>query len=59
MSTYEQLEALAPYILPKEILDDFDIVGIEPKLLISQFKGKVKFRTTVPHSGKTRLAFLF
>ncbi|HOF99444.1 MAG: hypothetical protein KBG33_03785 [Paludibacteraceae bacterium] len=48
MSTYEQLEALAPYILPKEILDDFDIVGIEPKLLISQFKGKVKLRRAVP-----------
>jgi hypothetical protein len=48
MSTYEQFEALARYILPKEILDDFDIVGIEPKLLISQFKGKVKLTRAVP-----------
>jgi hypothetical protein len=29
MSTYEQLDALARYILPKYILDDFDIVVIE------------------------------
>jgi hypothetical protein len=31
MSTYEQLETLARYILPEEILNDFDIVGIEEK----------------------------
>ena len=31
MSTYEQLDALARYILPKEILEDSDIVGIEEK----------------------------
>ncbi len=31
MSTYEQLEAIARYILPKEILEDSDIVGIEEK----------------------------
>ena len=31
MSSYEQLHALARVILPKEIIDNFDIVGIEEK----------------------------
>ncbi|HUH51547.1 MAG TPA: hypothetical protein VLZ11_05580 [Flavobacterium sp.] len=29
MSTYDQLQALARFILPEDILDNFDIVGIE------------------------------
>ena len=29
MSTYDQLQALACFILPEDILDNFDIVGIE------------------------------
>lgn len=31
MSSYEQLHALARVILPEEIIDNFDIVGIEEK----------------------------
>lgn len=31
MSSYEHLEALARFILPEEIIDNFDIVGIEEK----------------------------
>ncbi|HON02072.1 MAG TPA: transposase [Paludibacteraceae bacterium] len=55
MSTYEQLEALARYILPKEILDDFDIVGIEEKsgVLNSIFlkdNNKIKYLSNVAES---------
>jgi hypothetical protein len=31
MSSYEHLQALAGFILPEEIIDNFDIVGIEEK----------------------------
>lgn len=31
MSTYEQLQSLARIILPEEIIENFDIVGIEEK----------------------------
>jgi len=31
MSTYEQLQTLARFILPEEIIENFDIVGIEEK----------------------------
>lgn len=31
MSSYEQLQSLARVILPEEIIDNFDIVGIEEK----------------------------
>lgn len=31
MSSYEHLQALARFILPEEIIDNFDIVGIEEK----------------------------
>lgn len=31
MSTYEQLQVLVRYILPADIFDNFDIVGIEEK----------------------------
>lgn len=31
MSSYEHLHVLARYILPEEIIDNFDIVGIEEK----------------------------
>jgi len=31
MSSYEHLQSLARFILPEEIIDNFDIVGIEEK----------------------------
>lgn len=31
MSSYDQLHILSRYILPEEIIDNFDIVGIEEK----------------------------
>lgn len=37
MSSYEQLQALARIILPEEIIDNFDIVGIEEKSGVLHF----------------------